>query len=119
MKIPAYASDVLIGGEWRHASGGDVLPLENPSTAEVIGNIAAEGAVADGAPKGGHHARPTLFVDVDPQHELAQQEIFGPVVVVILFDEEEEALRIANGAPMLLKDCHRRSNARGHFFDVH
>lgn len=60
--------------------------------------VAAEGMIIDGAPKGGHYVLPTLFVDVDPDHELAQQEIFGPVVVVIPFDSEEQALSIANGA---------------------
>jgi aldehyde dehydrogenase (NAD+) len=60
--------------------------------------VAAEGTIADNAPKGGHYVQPTLFVDVDPHHELAQQEIFGPVVVVIPFDTEEQALQIANGA---------------------
>jgi len=60
--------------------------------------VAAEGVIADNAPSNGHYVRPTLFVDVDPDHELAQQEIFGPVVVVIPFDTEDEALRIANGA---------------------
>jgi aldehyde dehydrogenase (NAD+) len=60
--------------------------------------VAAEGVIADSAPAGGHYVQPTLFVDVDPDHELAQQEIFGPVVVVIPFDTEEQALQIANGA---------------------
>ncbi len=60
--------------------------------------VAAEGTIAENAPSGGHYVRPTLFVDVDPDHELAQQEIFGPVVVVIPFDTEEQALDIANGA---------------------
>jgi len=60
--------------------------------------VAAEGVITDAAPPGGHYVRPTLFVDVDPDHELAQQEIFGPVVVVIPFATEEEALQIANGA---------------------
>ena len=41
MHIPAYASEVFIGGEWRHADGGGVLPLENPSTGQAIGEIAA------------------------------------------------------------------------------
>jgi len=59
--------------------------------------IAARGVIADDAPAGGHYVRPTLFVDVDPQHELAQQEVFGPVVVVIPFATEEQALQIANG----------------------
>lgn len=60
--------------------------------------VAAQGTVTENAPSGGHYVRPTLFVDVDPDHELAQQEIFGPVVVVIPFDTEEQALHIANGA---------------------
>jgi aldehyde dehydrogenase (NAD+) len=60
--------------------------------------VAAEGVIKDAAPAGGHYVQPTLFVDVDPHHELAQQEIFGPVVVVIPFDGEEDAIRIANGA---------------------
>lgn len=60
--------------------------------------VAAEGAITDSAPAGGHYVRPILFADVDPHHELAQKEIFGPVVVVIPFDDEEAAVRIANGA---------------------
>jgi len=60
--------------------------------------VAAQGVIANSAPAAGHYVQPTLFVDVDPDHELAQQEIFGPVVVVIPFDTEEQALQIANGA---------------------
>ena len=60
--------------------------------------VAAEGSIAASAPTAGHYVRPTLFIDVDPEHELAQREIFGPVVVVIPFDDEEAAVRIANGA---------------------
>jgi aldehyde dehydrogenase (NAD+) len=60
--------------------------------------IAARGSIVADAPAGGFYVRPTLFIDVDPAHDLAQQEIFGPVVVVIPFDSEAEALEIANGA---------------------
>ncbi len=60
-------------------------------------DIAAEGSLAEDAPAGGHYVRPTLFTGVDPDHELAQREIFGPVVVVIPFTTEEEATAIANG----------------------
>jgi aldehyde dehydrogenase (NAD+) len=60
--------------------------------------IAAEGALVSDAPAGGHYVCPTLFVDVDPDHRLAHEEIFGPVVVVIPFDTEAEARYIANGA---------------------
>jgi aldehyde dehydrogenase (NAD+) len=60
--------------------------------------MAAEGEIVADAPGGGHYVAPTLFVDVDPSSDLAQEEIFGPVVVVIPFDTEEEAVGIANGA---------------------
>jgi len=59
--------------------------------------IAAQGTVPASVPTGGCYVRPTLFDDVPPDHALAQQEIFGPVQVLIAFDGEAEALRIANG----------------------
>ncbi len=61
------------------------------------GLIAAEGELAAGAPDAGHYVRPTLFADVPPDHRLAQEEIFGPAVVVIPFETEDEAVAIANG----------------------
>jgi 5-carboxymethyl-2-hydroxymuconic-semialdehyde dehydrogenase len=44
----------------------------------------------------GNYVRPTLFVDVRSDMRIAQEEIFGPVLVSIPFDDEEEAIRIAN-----------------------
>lgn len=44
----------------------------------------------------GNWVNPTLFADVDPGARIAQEEIFGPVLSVIPFEEEEEAIRIAN-----------------------
>jgi aldehyde dehydrogenase (NAD+) len=44
----------------------------------------------------GFWVRPTLFVDVDNAMSIAQEEIFGPVLVVIPFDDEDDAIRIAN-----------------------
>jgi aldehyde dehydrogenase (NAD+) len=44
----------------------------------------------------GFFVRPTLFVDVDNSMTIAQEEIFGPVLSVIPFDNEEDAIRIAN-----------------------
>jgi aldehyde dehydrogenase (NAD+) len=49
------------------------------------------------APAGGHYVAPRLLADVRPGHRLAQEEIFGPAQVVIAFDDEAEALAIANG----------------------
>ncbi len=59
-------------------------------------SIAAQGAIASNAPRGGHFLKPTLFAGVSPDHLLAQDEIFGPVQVVIPFKSEEDAIRIAN-----------------------
>jgi len=60
-------------------------------------NMVAQGTIIEEAPCAGYYVKPTLFSDVDPQHLLAQDEIFGPIQVVIPFDDEEEAVSIANG----------------------
>jgi len=57
-------------------------------------NVAAQGNIV--SQEGGFYVRPTLFRDVPPNHPLAQDEIFGPVQVIIPFDTELEALEIAN-----------------------
>ena len=59
--------------------------------------VAGRGRVAEGAPAGGHYLAPVLFADVPPEHVLAREEIFGPVQVVIPFEDEAEAVAIANG----------------------
>jgi aldehyde dehydrogenase (NAD+) len=68
------------------------------SQAQVDGiAIAAQGTVADDAPQSGFYQAPTLLRDVPPQHRIAQEEIFGPVLAALPFDDEDEALRLANG----------------------
>ncbi|MFB8179467.1 aldehyde dehydrogenase [Streptomyces sp. NPDC055966] len=44
----------------------------------------------------GNYVTPTVFADVDSSMRIAQEEIFGPVLVVIAYDEEDDAVRIAN-----------------------
>ena len=44
----------------------------------------------------GHYVVPTIFSDVDPDARIAQEEIFGPVLAMIPYDDEDEAVRIAN-----------------------
>ncbi|MEL7211749.1 MAG: aldehyde dehydrogenase family protein [Pseudomonadota bacterium] len=58
---------------------------------------AAQGQIIADAPAGGSYVAPTLFTDVSPDHTLAQDEIFGPVQVIIPFDDDDEAIAIANG----------------------
>lgn len=59
--------------------------------------LAAQGSIHPDARASGHFVPATLFADVPPDHKLAQEEIFGPVQVVIPFDTEEQAIAIANG----------------------
>ncbi|CAB9510948.1 Aldehyde dehydrogenase [Seminavis robusta] len=47
----------------------------------------------------GYFVRPTIFADVTPDMTIMQEEIFGPVLSIMPFDTEEEALEIANGTP--------------------
>ena len=46
----------------------------------------------------GAYVRPTIFANVDPDAVIAQEEIFGPVLAVIPYADEEEAVRIANNS---------------------
>jgi aldehyde dehydrogenase (NAD+) len=59
--------------------------------------VAGEGQVVGDAPAGGHFLAPRLLAGAAPDHVLAREEIFGPVQVVIPFDDEDEAVAIANG----------------------
>jgi aldehyde dehydrogenase (NAD+) len=84
----------------------DVGPLISERQKVIVSHFIAQGAdlktagkarIVEDAPQGGHYVAPTLFADVGPTHRLAQEEIFGPVQVVIPFDDEAEAIAIANG----------------------
>jgi aldehyde dehydrogenase (NAD+) len=47
----------------------------------------------------GYYVRPTVFGDVTPQMKIAREEIFGPVLSIISYDTEDEAIEIANDTP--------------------
>lgn len=84
----------------------DMGPLVSGRQQEIVqgftgalGNgqsIVAQGTIIDDAPHGGHYVPPMLLAGIAPDDKLAQAEIFGPVQVVIPFDDEEEAVAIAN-----------------------
>lgn len=86
----------------------DLGPLVNASQFERVQRLIAagieEGAVlvagGTGRPAGldaGYFARPTVFSDVRPDMTIAQEEIFGPVLSIIPYETEDEAVAIANG----------------------
>lgn len=57
--------------------------------------VAIGGGRPDGVPNG-WYVEPTVFVDVDNSMRIAQEEIFGPVLSVIPYDDDAAAVRIAN-----------------------
>ncbi|MEZ3179022.1 aldehyde dehydrogenase family protein [Streptomyces pimonensis] len=86
--------------------GDRIGPLVNADQRErVRGYIekgVAEGArLVAGGPDSpherGYHVSPTVFADVTPEMTIAQEEIFGPVLSILRYADEEDALRIANG----------------------
>ncbi|MEY4363934.1 MAG: hypothetical protein RLZZ24_1286 [Pseudomonadota bacterium] len=61
--------------------------------------ICAQGQVVPQAPAGGFYQAPTLVRDVPLMHRLAQEEVFGPVLAAMAFDDEDDAVRMANATP--------------------
>src|SRR6202011_1286655 len=64
-----------------------------------IGKAEGASAVTGGSRVGdrGYFIEPTVFANVEHEMRISQEEIFGPVLAVIPFDDEEDAIRIANG----------------------
>jgi acyl-CoA reductase-like NAD-dependent aldehyde dehydrogenase len=70
------------------------IGLSEGATIVVGGEAPDDPALANGA-----YLMPTVFDNVNNDMRIAREEIFGPVVSVIAFDSEEEALRLANATP--------------------
>ena len=60
--------------------------------------VASGGGRADKFAKG-YYVQPTIFYDVDNSARIAREEIFGPVAAVIPFEDEKDAMKIANDSP--------------------
>ena len=81
-------------------------PLVSAGQRERVRGYIGRG-LADGAklassnpdlPSRGYFVAPTVLSDVDPDSVVAQEEIFGPVLAVIPFDDDDDAIRIANNS---------------------
>jgi len=76
-----------------------VRRMVSKATGRVVigGEVPQQDDLARGA-----YFSPTLIDDVDPNSEIAQEEVFGPVLVAAQFDTEEEAVALANGTDYAL-----------------
>lgn len=63
----------------------------------VIGGNRVEVATT-GSANGGYYIKPAIFTNVDPQQQLAQEEIFGPVLSIFTFNDEADAIQLANNS---------------------
>lgn len=93
-----------------HQPGKHIGPVVSKQQWDKIQDLIQKGidegarlvAGGTGLPEGvnrGYFVRPTVFADVSNDMTIAQQEIFGPVLSIIPFDTEEQAIEIANDTP--------------------
>ncbi|MDT0201853.1 aldehyde dehydrogenase family protein [Nocardioides sp. AE5] len=97
-----------IVGDPRHP-GTHLGPLisseQKASVEEFLGLAACQGArpltyaARSALPAHGYFVLPTVFWDVEPTMRIAQEEIFGPVLSVMIADTQEQAIEIANSTP--------------------
>jgi aldehyde dehydrogenase (NAD+) len=85
-----------------HLQGPQISAVQRDRVLGLIQTARDEGArivVGGGRPAHlpvGYYVEPTLIADVDNSMTVAQQEIFGPVLVAIPYEDEDDAVRIAN-----------------------
>jgi len=73
-----------------------VLEVIDEARGRGDGRLVHGGSRASGELAAGNFIEPTIFADVDPDSPLAQDEVFGPVLSVIGFADEAQAVEIAN-----------------------
>ena len=90
------AMDLDLGPLIRRSQLDRVRGFLDEARAAGIATV-AQGRVVDEAHTGGFYAAPTLLRDVPASHHLAQEEVFGPVLAAMAFDDEDHAVQLANG----------------------
>jgi len=97
-KVGDPGSDVNLGPVVSDVQWNRIQALINKGIDEGATLVAG----GPGKPEGlnqGYYVRPTVFADVSNDMAVAQEEIFGPVLVMIGYEDEEDAIRIANDTP--------------------
>jgi aldehyde dehydrogenase (NAD+) len=91
-----FEEGVRVGPLINAAACDRVMGMLDRVRAEKSGRIVMGGGRCGGALAGKNYIEPTIIADADPASEIAQVEIFGPVLLVMKFKDEDEAVRIAN-----------------------
>ncbi|MCU1694896.1 MAG: Aldehyde Dehydrogenase [Mycobacterium sp.] len=92
-----FADDTTMGPVVDQRSLDRILDVISGARSRGDGRLVHGGGRATAAGlESGHFVEPTIFADVDPDSPLAQDEVFGPVLSVIPFDDEAQAVDIAN-----------------------
>ncbi|MFJ5519268.1 aldehyde dehydrogenase [Streptomyces griseoluteus] len=89
------APDTFVGPMIRPDQQQRVIDYVHVGMAEGARLVTGGPQIPDGLEKG-NYVTPTVFADVDNSMRIAQEEIFGPVLSVIAYDDEDDAVRIAN-----------------------
>jgi aldehyde dehydrogenase (NAD+) len=109
-----------------HDADLDLGPLINPrqrdkvagiiAAAEAAGaKVLARGSVSKDAPSGGFYQAPVLFGSVEPDAVIAHEEVFGPVLTLFPFEDEQDAIRLANSTDYgLVAGVWTKDGARQH-----
>jgi len=100
----------MINAKQRDRVAGMIAAAE-----EAGAKVLARGSVDPAAPAGGFYEAPALFGSVDPAIQLAQDEVFGPVLALMPFDDEADAVGLANSTEFgLVAGVWTRDGARQH-----
>jgi len=102
-RLRSRAAEIVVGDPMDPDT--EMGPIANRPQFERVEHYVAVGLedggrlVTGGAPLGeGFFFAPTIFADVDNGSRLAQEEVFGPIMAVIPFEDEDDAVRIANAS---------------------
>lgn len=106
-KVVAFTRDITLGDPFDLAIGMGpvvtrsaqerIIAMVDRARVDGSGKLLAGGGIPGGELAAGFYVEPTVFGDVEPHSELGQVEVFGPVLSLMRFHDEEHALDIANG----------------------
>lgn len=91
-----FDTGVTMGPVMSEAAANRIVGMIAQAEASVAGHVLMGGHRMGGELADGFFVEPTMVIDVDNTSEIAQNEIFGPVLCVMPFDDEEEAVALAN-----------------------